>query len=49
MSTPGTAIQHIALDRPVVSKVGPGAAEAVAIWGKAVSTVIYMAQASHWL
>ena len=49
MSIHGAAIQRIALDRLVVSKVGPGAAEAVAIWGKAVSTIIYMAQASHWL
>jgi hypothetical protein len=49
MSTHGTAIQLIALDRPVVSEVGPGAAEAVATWRKGASTIIYMAQASHWL
>ena len=34
ISTHGTAIQLIAFDRPVVSEVGPGAAEAVATWGK---------------
>lgn len=49
MSIHGTAIQRTALDRLVVSKVGPGAAEAVAIWRKGVSTIIYMAQANHWL
>ena len=49
MSIHGTTIQRIALDRLVVSKVGPVAAEAVAIWGKGASTIIYMAQASHWL
>jgi hypothetical protein len=47
MSTHGTAIQLIALDRPVVSEVEPGAAEAVATWRKGASTIIYMAQASH--
>ena len=49
MSPRRTAIQHIALDRPEVSKVGPGAVEAVTIWGKGASTIIYMAQVSHWL
>lgn len=44
MSIHGTTIQRIALDRLVVSKVGPVAAEAVAIWGKGASTIIYMAK-----
>jgi hypothetical protein len=42
MSTHGTAIQLIASDRPVVSEVGPEAAEAVATWGKGTSMIIYM-------